>query len=60
MNKFLPYNQQNQQLFLTLDVDFSPDWELNLGYGFGLTGATDKSIIKMILGRRINWNHRKK
>lgn len=59
VNKFLPYNQQNEQLFLTLDVDFSADWELNLGYGFGLTDATDKSIIKMILGRRINWNHRK-
>ena len=60
VNKFLPYNQQNEQVFLTLDVDFSVDWELNLGYGFGLTDATDKSIIKMILGRRINWNHRKK
>ena len=60
VNKFLPYNQQNEQIFLTLDVDFSADWELNLGYGFGLTDATDKSIIKMILGRRIDWNHRKK
>jgi hypothetical protein len=59
LNNFSPANQQNQQLFLSLDVDFSPVWELNLGYGFGLTDATDKSIYKMILGRRIDWHHKK-
>ncbi len=59
VNNFSPTNQQSQQLFIALDVDFSPVWELNLGYGFGLTDATDRSIVKMILGRRINWHHSK-
>ncbi len=43
---------QQHQLFPTLDFNFSPDWELNFGLGFGLTRSTDDLIIKLIIGRR--------
>jgi|SRR6185312_1828025 len=46
-----PANQQHQ-LFFTVDLNFSADWEFNAGYGIGLTDAGDKSIFKIILGRR--------
>jgi hypothetical protein len=51
---FLPYQQQEQQLFVAADVDLSPDWELNFGYGLGFTSATDHSIAKLILGYRLS------
>ena len=52
LNNILPANLQQQNLFLSLDVDFNPDWELNLGYGLGLNGNTDNEIFKCILGWR--------
>lgn len=54
-NNFLPLQEQKEQLFITTDFNFSPEWELNLGYGMGLTNSSDRSIIKLIVGRRINW-----
>jgi len=53
---FDPYQQQQQQLFVALDIDWSADWEFNAGYGLGFTAATDNDIFKVILGYRI---HRK-
>jgi len=50
---FLPFQQQEHQLFVAADVDFSADWELNFGYGLGFTDATDNGIAKVILGYRI-------
>ena len=47
-----PFSQQQQQLFPAIDLNLSPDWEVNFGVGFGLTEATDRLIVKMILGRR--------
>jgi len=35
-----------------LDVDLGPRWEFNLGVGVGLTPATDRLIVKAILGYR--------
>jgi hypothetical protein len=35
-------------------VDFSPKWEFNFGVGLGVTQATDRWIIKAILGCRFN------
>jgi len=49
---FNPVSQQLQQLFAVTDLNLSPEWELNFGLGFGLTEATDRLIVKMILGRR--------
>jgi hypothetical protein len=45
-------NQQPHQLALAVDVDFSPQWELNIGYVKGLTSAVEGEIFKVILGRR--------
>lgn len=47
-----PLREQGQQIFPTIDVDFGPDWEFNFGVGIGMTGSTDKVLIKMIVGRR--------
>ena len=49
---FSTWTDQQQQIFPTIDLNFSPDWEFNFGVGFGLTGSTDGLIIKMILGYR--------
>ena len=52
--------QQQHQLFLASDIDFSPMWELNLGLGLGFTKATDALIFKVIIGREIDWTKKKK
>ncbi|GAC1426885.1 MAG: hypothetical protein NVS1B13_22840 [Flavisolibacter sp.] len=51
--KFYPYRSQQHQLFAVADVNLSPDWELNFGYGIAFTKAADNSIVKVILGYRI-------
>ncbi len=47
-----PYQEEEHQLFIATDLNFDPNWEFNAGYGRGFTNATDKSIFKVILGRR--------
>ena len=49
-----PYQAQQHQLFIATDIDFSPDWEFNCGYGWGFTDATDNAIFKVILGYRLH------
>jgi len=46
---------QQHQIFPTLDLNLSPDWEFNFGVGIGLTSVTDKLIVKMIVGRRLRF-----
>lgn len=46
------WNNQQQQIFPTIDLNFSPDWEFNFGVGFGLSRSTDELVVKLILGRR--------
>jgi hypothetical protein len=43
---------QQQQIFAVTDLNFSPNWEFNIGVGVGITGGTDHLMVKMILGRR--------
>jgi hypothetical protein len=50
---FSPLKQQPHQLCFALDLDFSPEWELNVGYVKGLTPAIEQDIFKVILGKRI-------
>jgi hypothetical protein len=45
-------HEQQHQLFPTLDLNFSPEWEFNFGVGFGLTRRTDDLMVKLIVGRR--------
>jgi hypothetical protein len=54
-----PLADQQQQIFPSVDLNVSPDWELNFGVGWGLTRSTDHLIIKAIIGRRFNWGKRK-
>jgi len=54
LNRFEPYQSQQHQLFAAVDLDWSPDWELNFGYGWGFTQSTDNAIFKVILGYRFH------
>ena len=54
INMLDPYQQQQHQLFLAVDIDWSPDWEFNAGYGLGFTNASDNDIFKVILGYKLN------
>jgi hypothetical protein len=51
--------EQQQQFFPSIDLNVSPDWELNFGVGVGVTRSTDHLIIKAIIGRRFNWGKKK-
>jgi hypothetical protein len=46
------WGDQQQQVFPVVDLNLSPDWEVNLGIGFGLTRSTDDLLVKLILGRQ--------
>ena len=48
-------HDQQQQIFLVTDLNVSPKWEINLGVGMVPTAATDRWIIKGILGRHFSW-----
>lgn len=52
---FDPVSQQQHQIYPTVDIDFGPQWEFNLGLGVGMTATTDHLIAKMILGYRFNF-----
>jgi hypothetical protein len=52
------HNQQ-QQFFPSIDLNVSPEWEINFGVGVGVTHGTDHIIIKGILGRRFSFGHKK-
>lgn len=49
---FRDINDQQHQIFPTLDLNFSPNWEFNFGVGFGLTRSTDDLMVKLIIGWR--------
>ena len=49
---FSRYTDQQHQIFPTLDLNISPKWEFNAGFGFGLTHSSDNLLFKMIIGRR--------
>jgi hypothetical protein len=45
--------KQPHLIFPVLDIDLGPRWEFNVGVGAGRTPATDRLIVKMILGYRL-------
>ena len=53
--EFSPLNQQMHQIFPTIDLNLSPNWEVNFGLGVGVTRSTDHLIAKMILGYRFDF-----
>lgn len=60
IGSFDPVGEQQQQFFPSIDLNVSPDWELNFGLGVGVTHSTDHLIIKAIIGRRFTWDHNAK
>ena len=44
---------QSHQLFGVVNLGFAEDWEFNAGVGFGLTDASEKRMVKLILGHRV-------
>jgi len=57
---FDPIGDQQQQFIPNVDVDFGPNWEFNFGVGVGVTHGTDHLLVKMIIGRRLNWGKKTK
>lgn len=49
------FHNQQQQFFSVMDIHASPDWDVNLGLGIGVTATTDDWIWKANIGRRFNW-----
>ncbi len=49
------FHNQQQQFFPAVDLNVSPDWEINLGVGIGVTASTDDWIWKANVGRRFDW-----
>ncbi|HET7115579.1 MAG TPA: hypothetical protein VFI29_03770 [Hanamia sp.] len=41
---FLPFQQQQQQLFAVIDINAWANWKLNFGYAHAFTNAVDNGI----------------
>ena len=52
ITQFLPRDEQRHMVFPTIDLEVSPDWELNFAVGRGLTGSSERWIFKSIVGYR--------
>jgi hypothetical protein len=50
ISQFLPVNQQSQQLFGVVDYK-SEAFNVEAGLGFGLTGASDRLVAKLMVSR---------
>jgi len=48
-------HDQHHLIFETLDVNAGPDWELNFGVGRGLTGTSERWVVKWIIGYRFKF-----
>ena len=48
-------HQQSQQIFPVIDLNLSPQWEVNFGVGVDVSNASDHLIVKGIIGRRFSW-----
>jgi hypothetical protein len=49
---FDPLSDQHHIIFPAVDLNVSPDWELNFGVGRGLTDTSEHWILKAIVGYR--------
>jgi hypothetical protein len=54
VDRFVPGAEQDQRLYLTVDVDREP-WVLNAGVGYGLTASADRWTVKFIF--ELPWGH---
>lgn len=53
INRLEPLDQQDHQVYAAVNLDLNPAWEINAGLGRSLTASGDKTVIKLILGRRV-------
>lgn len=60
VNNFEKGPEQSHAIYATFDLLNNNHWELNTGAGFGLTPATDGFVFKVLVGRRVFWNKKKK
>ncbi len=58
VSDFDPISQQSQQIFPVIDLNVSPDWEINFGAGVDVTNSADHLIVKCIIGRRFSWGRK--
>ena len=57
-SRFDPWSTTEEQIFPSVDLNLGSAWEFNAGVGFGLTAhATDRLLLKMILGYRLGGHH---
>jgi hypothetical protein len=59
VGNFDPINAQSHQIFPTIDLNLSPEWEFNFGAGVDVTNSSDHLILKCIVGRRFSWGRKK-
>jgi len=52
-------HDQQLQIFPAINLNLSPQWEFNFGVGIGPTAATDRWMIKAIVGRRFDWGKKR-
>jgi hypothetical protein len=50
VTNFARLHDQHHIIFPTIDVNVSPDWELNFAVGRGLTGTSEHWVLKSIVG----------
>jgi hypothetical protein len=50
ITSFEPVDEQRHMIFPTIDLEVSPDWELNFAVGRGLTSASEHWVFKSIVG----------
>jgi len=55
---FDPLRDQQQAIMPAVDLNLGPNWEFNFAAGIGMTGGTDRLLVKMILGRRLKLGKR--
>ncbi len=48
-------HDQHHLIYPTLDLNTSPDWEINIGVGRGLTGTSQHWVVKWIIGRKLRF-----
>jgi hypothetical protein len=54
IGNFDPLREQEQQILPSIDLNLSPNWEVNFGVGIGTTSSTDRLIVKSIVGYRFD------
>jgi hypothetical protein len=57
--RFDGLHEQQQQIFVVTDLNVSPKWEFNFGVGLGPTAATDRLLVKCIVGRRFDFGKKR-